>query len=155
MQACYSQCELIANAMLRLFAASLGLQQHYFDNKVCRHHSNLQVRKEWCLAAAAALAHLIACYEPTLPEYFASLGLQQHYFDNKVCRHHSNLQVNQGVVQHAHLLPYVYSPTVALDSRQLFFKPPHLVQLQIAVASHNVVRQYQVWIARYCSGASC
>jgi isopenicillin N synthase-like dioxygenase len=43
MQACYSQCEVVANAMLRLFAASLGLQQHYFDDTVCRHHSNLQV----------------------------------------------------------------------------------------------------------------
>jgi isopenicillin N synthase-like dioxygenase len=43
MQACYSQCEVIANAMLRLFADSLGLQQHYFDDTVCRHHSNLQV----------------------------------------------------------------------------------------------------------------
>ncbi|KAF6262954.1 hypothetical protein COO60DRAFT_556367 [Scenedesmus sp. NREL 46B-D3] len=43
MQACYTQCEAIANAVLRLFAASLGLQQHFFDDKVCHHHSNLQV----------------------------------------------------------------------------------------------------------------
>ncbi|WIA18228.1 hypothetical protein OEZ85_009699 [Tetradesmus obliquus] len=43
MQACYSQCEIIAGAVLRLAAASLGLQQHFFDDKICRHHSNLQV----------------------------------------------------------------------------------------------------------------
>jgi isopenicillin N synthase-like dioxygenase len=43
MQACYSQCEVIANAVLQLFAASLGLQQHFFADKIFQHHSNLQV----------------------------------------------------------------------------------------------------------------
>jgi isopenicillin N synthase-like dioxygenase len=43
MQACYTHCEAISDAVLQLIAVSLGLQQHFFDDKICRHHSNLQV----------------------------------------------------------------------------------------------------------------
>lgn len=40
---CYSQCEAIAAALMRLFAVALGVEQQYFDDKLQRHHSNMQV----------------------------------------------------------------------------------------------------------------
>jgi isopenicillin N synthase-like dioxygenase len=47
---CYSQCETIAAALMRLFAVALGVQQQYFDDKLHRHHSNMQVHgtQVWC-----------------------------------------------------------------------------------------------------------
>lgn len=44
MQQCYQQCDVISAAVLRLFAAALGMPYQYFDSKTNRHHSNMQVR---------------------------------------------------------------------------------------------------------------
>jgi isopenicillin N synthase-like dioxygenase len=41
---CYSKCEVIAASLMQLLAAALGVPQHYFDDKLLRHHSNMQVR---------------------------------------------------------------------------------------------------------------
>lgn len=56
MLACYSQCEAIAAALMRLFAAALGVDQHFFDDKLVGHHSNMQVG-----AAQARLCRLPFC----------------------------------------------------------------------------------------------
>lgn len=40
---CYSQCGVIAAALMRLFAAALGMDPHHFDASLTRHHSNMQV----------------------------------------------------------------------------------------------------------------
>jgi isopenicillin N synthase-like dioxygenase len=39
---CYSQCEVIAASLMQLLAVALGVPQHYFDDKLLRHHSNMQ-----------------------------------------------------------------------------------------------------------------
>lgn len=46
---CYSQCEVIAAALMRLFAVALGVDQGHFDRALTRHHSNMQVRRGVCV----------------------------------------------------------------------------------------------------------
>lgn len=55
---CYSQCEVIAAALMRLFAAALGVEQGFFDKHLARHHSNMQVRvKLLLLPSAPCISH--------------------------------------------------------------------------------------------------
>lgn len=65
MQDCYSQCQAIAAAVLHLFAAALGVQHDYFDDKTCWQHSNLQV-STYSTAGAAAPA-IMLLKEQTTP----------------------------------------------------------------------------------------
>lgn len=43
MQQCHQQCGVISAAMLRLFAAALGMPHDFFEEKTNKHHSNMQV----------------------------------------------------------------------------------------------------------------
>lgn len=67
MQQCYSQCAGISAAVLRLFAASLGVHHDFFVDKTDRHHSNMQVRMQMWLLQEDLAAQPLAPGNAVLP----------------------------------------------------------------------------------------
>jgi len=76
---CYSQCDVIAAALMRLFAAALGMDPHYFDASLTRHHSNMQVRhRHSTLALEVTHRQLCLFRKPTRGSFSKSYAKRRH-----------------------------------------------------------------------------
>lgn len=116
MQACYRQFEAVTHAVLRLFAAALGLPADVLTSAFERHHSNMQVRHVACSHTAVcckrcwqALLHAAkrCCVQPSclcthVPLLSSLLPLHSSHHPTKVANYPSQLQQTDELRKKAH-----------------------------------------------------